>query len=85
MKPQLKLDGWVTRDSDGYIKFHTSEPYPIDKKETNYRDAAKPLVSLERIWASRERSFYITQDNDDSFPAELEDEPRKATIELWME
>jgi len=85
MKPQLKLDGWVTRDSDGYIKFHTSVPYPIDKKEISYRNAEHPYVSMERFWASREQSFYITQDNDDSFPAELEDEPRKATIELWME
>ena len=85
MKPQLKLDGWVTRDSDGYIKFHTSVPYPIDKKEINHRYPGHPLETTERVWASRERSFYITQDNDDNFPAELENEPRKASIELWME
>ena len=85
MKPQLKLDGWVTRDSDGYIKFHTTVPYPIDKKEINYQNPEQPYCAMERVWASRERSFYITQDLDDSFPAELEDKPRKAAIELWME
>ena len=85
MKPQLKLEGWVTRDSDDWLFFHTGEPYAIDTVTTNHRDAKHPEVREERIWRCRDKTMLLKHDTEKEHPGILVNEPRKASIELWME
>ena len=85
MKPTITISGWVTRDSDGYIKFHSEKPYPVDTVETNH-NPSNPRVIEERVWASGGKRFLIAQDEEcETFPATLIEVPQTATIELWME
>lgn len=85
MKPTITINGWVTRDSDGYIKFHSEKPYPVDTVET-YHNPSNPRVIQERVWASAGKRLLITQDEEcETFPATLNEVPQIATIELWTE
>ena len=85
MKPTITINGWVTRDSDGYIKFHSQKPYPVDTVETNH-NLSNPRVIEERVWASGGKRFLITQDEEcEVFPATLEETPKEAIVDLWME
>ena len=78
------IDGWLTRDSDGYITFHTGKPWMEVSTTTNRQNEGK--TEIEVLWCSAGKRFPMGYDGEEPFeyPDVKQESPLSAQMELWI-
>ena len=75
------FSGWLTRESSGYVYFHTQKPYCVKNTREDSRDN-KAIVTHQWFTGGSGEAFCLG--NDDNYPVTVKN-PIPATMELIVE